>query len=525
MKNILLIDYSDIVTTALEIKLKKFGFSVYCCSSIGEAYTYDKESFIDFFGVIMEIDMPYVSNKTELVQYFLDKNYATIILSSNDDKKELEEISTLNIVDYIVKKSENDLNYAAEMMQRIYSYQDHKVLIVDDSKIAIAKAKKNLEILKLKTLIAYDGLEALKVIEKHQDISLVLTDYNMPNMNGFELTLALRKKYSKDELIIIAITAADSPKVSTMFLKYGANGYISKKCTKNELNYTINNLMDVLENKQKAIKSRQQLEHTTQQLSKYVSPQIYNSIIQEDKTSVIESKRQKLVIFFIHIDDFTTITEIFESKELTLWLNSYLSVISTIASKFGATIDKYVGDMVMGFFGAPISGGLQEDALSCMKMIIEIQKEMRGFRKKQKEDGVLHPFFIKGGISTGFVTVGNFGSFHRMDYTIIGSFVNLAARLCTAAQKNEILITQETYMLTSKYIQTKTTQKIKAKGFTKLIQTYSVTALKSEKILSSESNKLLKDILENIPSKDIKLQDEVIEFMSEIKGVNNEKLL
>ncbi len=525
MKNILLIDYSDIVTTALKVKLTKFGFTVYCCSNISEAYTYDKESFIDFFGVIMEINMPDVSNKIELVQYFLDKSYATIILSSNDDQKVHEEISNLNIVDYIVKKSENDLNYAAEMMQRIYTYQNHKVLIVDDSKIALAKAKKNLEILKLKALIAYDGIEALKVIEKHQDISLVLTDYNMPNMNGFELTLALRKNYSKDELIIIAITAADSPKIATMFLKYGANGYISKKCSKNELNYTINNVMDVLENKQKAVKVRQQLEHDTKKLSKYVSPQIYNSIIKEDQTNNIESKRQKLVIFFIHIDEFTTITEIFESNELTLWLNTYLSIVSKIALKFGATIDKYVGDMVMGFLGAPTSEGLQNDALSCMKMILEIQKEMKVFRKRQKEDGVLHPFFIQCGISTGFVTVGNFGSSHRMDYTIIGSFVNLAARLCSACKRNEILITEETFILTNKYIQTKRAQKIKAKGFPKLIQTYSVTELKSEKILSSESNKVLKDILDNIDTDNIKLEDEVIEFMSEIKGINDEKLL
>ena len=119
--------------------------------------------------------MPDVSNKIELVQYFLDKSYATIILSSNDDQKVHEEISNLNIVDYIVKKSENDLNYAAEMMQRIYTYQNHKVLIVDDSKIALAKAKKNLEILKLKALIAYDGIEALKVIEKHQVVQIAST--------------------------------------------------------------------------------------------------------------------------------------------------------------------------------------------------------------------------------------------------------------------------------------------------------------------------------------------------------------
>ncbi len=525
MKNVLLVDSSEIITKTLEVKLKKFGFEVYICNDIEEAYLFEKESFIDIFGVILEINMPRIDNKIEFVKYFTTKNYVTIILSSYDNKDEIVELSKLDIVDYVVKKNENDLDYTTSMMQRIYSYQKHKVLIVDDSKLAIIKAKKNLEILKLKTLVAYDGNEALDVISRHKDISLVLTDYNMPNMNGFELTLALRKKYSKDELIIVAITAAESPKISTMFLKYGANGYVSKKCTKNELNYTINNLMDVLENKENAIKVRQQLQKYTTQLSKYVSPQIYESIIKGKSNSEIESKRQKLIIFFIHIDSFTSITEIFESNELTFWLNSYLSIISEVALKFGATIDKYVGDMVMGFFGAPNSKGLQEDALFCMKMVLNIQKRMKEFRKKQTLEGILHPFFIKCGISTGFATVGNFGSLHRMDYTIIGGFVNLASRLCDSAQKNEILITQETNMLVKKHVHTKSSKKIKAKGFPKLIQTYSVTSLKSEKELSDDSNKILQTLLKNIDNKDFELEEEVLDLISEIKGVNDEKLL
>ena len=144
---------------------------------------------------------------------------------------------------------------------------------------------------------------------------------------------------------------------------------------------------------------------------------------------------------------------------------------------------------------------------------------------------VLRPSYFWTKKRQNFLTLKsdqNFDFFFIKNTLQIEKFVKIKCptfmQLKELNKKNEILITQETYMLTSKYIQTKTTQKIKAKGFTRLIQTYSVTALKSEKILSSESNKLLKDILENIPSKDIKLQDEVIEFMSEIKGVNNEKL-
>ncbi len=522
MKNILIIDNSELVVNTLKAKLEEVDFNVYCCNDIVNANSYLKESFIDFFGVIIEINIPNVTDKIEFIKQFTNKNYATIILTTYDNQEFIKNVSNLNIIDYIIKKNESDLDYAALMMQRIYSYQDHKVLIVDDSKVAVEKAKKNLEILKLKTLIAYDGVEALEVISRHRDISLVLTDFNMPNMNGFELTLALRKEYSKNDLIIIAITAANNPKIATMFLKYGANGYVSKNCTKNELNYTINNLMDILNNKQKAIKSRQQLQKYTTQLSKYVSPQIYESIVDNKSIYKIDSKRQKLIIFFIHIDSFTSITDIFESNELTYWLNEYLTIVSDVATKYGATIDKFVGDMVMGFFGAPNSFGLQEDALLCMKMILEIQKKLKPFRKMQTEEGVLHPFFIKCGIANGFVTVGNFGSKHRMDYTIIGGFVNLASRLCDAAKKNEVLITQETYTLVRKYLHTSKSLKIKAKGFSKLIQTYTITSLKSNKELSDESNLELKQILATEELENIEIENNVLKLISKIKGVNDE---
>jgi class 3 adenylate cyclase len=122
----------------------------------------------------------------------------------------------------------------------------------------------------------------------------------------------------------------------------------------------------------------------------------------------------------------------------------------------------------------------------------------------------------------GFVTVGNFGSSHRMDYTIIGGFVNLASRLCDSAKKNETLMTQETYMLVKKNIQIKVAKKVKAKGFAKLIQTYSLISLKNDKDLSNESNKALSNILKGTNFDNFIIQNDVLELLSEIKGVNDE---
>ena len=94
--------------------------------------------------------------------------------------------------------------------------------------------------------------------------------------------------------------------------------------------------------------------------------------------------------------------------------------MSKIALEYGATIDKYVGDAIVIFFGDPETKGVKEDAKACVNMAIAMQRRMRELEKEWQDRGLQRPFQIRIGISTGFCTVGNFGSQDRMDYTIIG---------------------------------------------------------------------------------------------------------
>ena len=123
-----------------------------------------------------------------------------------------------------------------------------------------------------------------------------------------------------------------------------------------------------------------------------------------------------------------------ESEELTNLLNEYLTEMSTIALDYGATIDKYIGDAIVAFFGDPETKGVKQDAQACVLMAIEMQRRMRTLEQQWRDAGVERPFRIRVGISTGFCTVGNFGSKDRMDYTIIGNEVNLAARLESSSE-------------------------------------------------------------------------------------------
>jgi adenylate cyclase len=180
------------------------------------------------------------------------------------------------------------------------------------------------------------------------------------------------------------------------------------------------------------------------------------------------------VIFFSDFAGFTETTDNLESEELTALLNRYFNEMSKIALQYGATIDKFIGDAIMLFFGDPETRGAKEDALACVKMAIAMQARMADLGAEWRSLGLEHPFQLRIGINTGFCTVGNFGSEDRVDYTIIGGEVNLAARLQSHAEVGGILIAHETYSLVKDAIAAAEHEPISVKGFSRPIRCYAV---------------------------------------------------
>ena len=222
------------------------------------------------------------------------------------------------------------------------------------------------------------------------------------------------------------------------------------------------------------ITSQKKIEELTAKLSKYLSPQVYQSIFSGKQNVKIEAYRKKLTIFFSDIKGFTEITDRLEPEVLSLLLNSYLNEMSKIALKYGGTIDKFIGDAILIFFGDPESKGDKEDAKACVLMALEMRERMKYLRKLWEDQGISNPLDIRIGINTGYCNVGNFGSEDRLDYTIIGGEVNLASRLESSAEIGQILISDETYALIKKDIFCEKKDKINVKGIAHKIQTYQV---------------------------------------------------
>ncbi|MBL4768777.1 MAG: hypothetical protein JKY94_13895 [Rhodobacteraceae bacterium] len=225
-------------------------------------------------------------------------------------------------------------------------------------------------------------------------------------------------------------------------------------------------------------KSRE-LENLASRLARYLSPQIYDSIFSDTEDSVHKHARKSLTIFFSDIVQFTDLSDTLEPERLALVINSYLSEMSRIAIDCGGTIDKFIGDAILVFFGDPDSDGDVEDALKCIEMAVRMRTRIAELQKYWKKNGVNRGLRVRMGIATGYCTVGNFGSDLRLDYTVLGSPVNLAARLQGIAEPDTILVDQNTHALIEDNVDTTLMGETTPKGFVRALNYFQVSDFKS----------------------------------------------
>ncbi|AMW78964.1 guanylate cyclase [Acinetobacter sp. TGL-Y2] len=219
------------------------------------------------------------------------------------------------------------------------------------------------------------------------------------------------------------------------------------------------------------------------QLSRYAPIQLWQSIMRGETEAKLEYKRKKITIFFSDIQGFTELSETLIPDDLAFVLNDYLSHMTEIAKQYGGTIDKFMGDAILIFFGDPNSQGVERDAENCINMAMAMRQQMKFLRERWVKMGysALH---VRMGVSTGYCHVGNYGAVHRMAYTIVGRDANLAARLQSAADIDEILISDETYKLVKHHFLCAPQAPIELKGIQGSIKSWQVM----EKYESKKNN-------------------------------------
>jgi adenylate cyclase len=234
-----------------------------------------------------------------------------------------------------------------------------------------------------------------------------------------------------------------------------------------------------------------ELKRLSERLSSYLSPQLYETLFQNGQVVPSSAQRKKLTILFADVVSFSEIAESLEAEDLTRLLNEFLNEMAEIALKHGATIDKYIGDAIMVFFGDPKSRGVKEDATVCVLMAMEMLAAARRLDRKWRGAGLSFPLQLRIGVNTGYCTVGDFGSQQRMDYTVVGHQVNLAARIEKAASPDSILLSHETWSLVRDQILAEEQALIQVKGIQAPVQTYKVIGRTTERpgaVIEEESD-------------------------------------
>jgi len=252
-------------------------------------------------------------------------------------------------------------------------------------------------------------------------------------------------------------------------------------------------------------------------LAKYLPPQIHEAIFSGKFETGIATKRKKLTIFFSDIANFTSTSEGLQPEDLTMYLNEYFSEMTAIALECGATIDKYIGDAMMVFFGDPESKGEREDARACVEMALRMRDKISILQTKWQKQGFSEPFQVRMGMNTGYCNVGNFGSDQRLTYTIIGSEVNIAQRLETSAEPGGILMSYETYAHSQDLIEVEQLESISMKGVNREIKVFSVLNELRGRSKKSPASQKLKTVPERIGDRLVALEIKIEEILDQLK--------
>lgn len=304
MNKILIIEDNKTLAKLIAKKISsELNFEVDVAFKLSEAKLFLKR--YKYFLVLVDLNLPDAPNG-ESIDYVLDKGARAIVLTGNIDKDFREKILKKNIIDYINKTGVNDINHIIETIKRLQKNQETKILVVDDSMIFRKYMKELLENLFFKVITVAHGEEAMGMLSLNPDTSLILTDYNMPVMNGIELTKKIREKYTKNDIGIIALSSNKNEDINAMFLKEGANDFIKKPFSKEEFSCRVNNTIEAQEN----------IRLLTRQIDRDTITGLYNRNYLTKNTKNIIDTSDKLAIAIIGIDNFKDLSESLDKKDV-----------------------------------------------------------------------------------------------------------------------------------------------------------------------------------------------------------------
>ncbi|HEX2914158.1 MAG TPA: adenylate/guanylate cyclase domain-containing protein [Chloroflexia bacterium] len=349
--------------------------------------------------------------------------------------------------------------------------QTPRILIVDDIAANVELLEALLTADGYDVSLAYDGEEALQKVDE-DDPDLILLDVMMPGLNGFEVCSRLKQNERTQFIPVVLLTALDQVEDKVRGLDSGADDFLTKPFNRLELKARIRSLLRIRSLHNDVEQKRRLLFRL---LNRYMSEEIVATILEDPEERLkLGGEKREVAILFADIRGFTTFSECTSAERVVEVLNECFHDITEVVFRHKGTFDKYVGDCILAFYGAPISYG--DDLYRCLTTAVEMQRIFTEI-SRQWTDPHMRSLGLGIGINFGEVVVGNIGSERLMDYTIIGDNVNLAQRLEQAAQGGQILISEEVYRRVKEHVKASQLAPISVKGKREPVTAYLLEGL------------------------------------------------
>lgn len=224
-------------------------------------------------------------------------------------------------------------------------------------------------------------------------------------------------------------------------------------------------------------RTKEQLEAVNNVIRRFLPTQVAAGLLNQELRPSFRHERRKITVFFSDVCNFSEIADRLEPEDLSRILNEYLSEMTQIADRYGATVDQYYGDGILIYFGAPSATSDEDHAQRAIRMGADMLARVRQLSDRWLKELLEHPFEIRIGINTGYASVGNYGSASRMAYMAVGRPVNLAARLQAHCKPGRMLISHSTWLLVQDAFACTAMGEIEVKGSHLPVRVYEVCDL------------------------------------------------
>jgi class 3 adenylate cyclase/CheY-like chemotaxis protein len=364
-----------------------------------------------------------------------------------------------------------------------------RILVVDDMPANVRLLEAVLEPAGFAVLSASSGPEALELVVAELP-DLVLLDVQMAGMNGYEVCRRIRENEATALLPVVMVTSHGS-EARIDGIRAGADDFVTKPLDQQELLLRVRSLVRIkryhdtiraqaaeLGELNRTLEARvaEQVEELARmaRLRRFLSPTLAE-VVMERGDSVLESHRRELAVLFADLRGWTDFSSGTEPEEVMSVVGSYHASMGELILKYEATVGWFAGDGLMVWFNDPIP--CDDPAARAVRMAVEMREAMSALTASWRKRG--HELDFSIGVALGYATIGRIGFEGRYDYGAVGSVLNLASRLCDAAEPGQILIGPRVLAEVEQLVEATPLGALELKGFGRPIEAFAVTALVS----------------------------------------------